>query len=433
MSTAHEAFALDAFNAELARDAEVVDRINSEFYGKILFPWAPATLERLASPTHAIKMVGHDVGRYAEGILPLRGARIWAAGCGTNQALVTALRFPTAQVVGSDLSAESLALCRTTADAVGVRNLELRHESINGVEYRDEFDLVVCTGVVHHNADPETPVRRLRDAVKPAGLVEFMVYNRYHRIQTTAFQKALRALARGSSDAVDVEREAALARSLIRSFDVECEMKRFLSEFEGLPDAHFADALLQPVEYSYTVASLDQLLRRCGLELWAPLTDAFSRSFGETDWNLDFADASLQQRYEALPDVARWQVTNLLRGETSPMLWFYLRRDDSPYGSDCEAEAERCRRFAETRFRPTRTLKQLYRRDAAGGYAASGKARPFPGIPSDPRARAVYEALDPEAPLADAIDRAGLDRRLPTLSHLRGHLATTGYPYLEAC
>jgi len=93
------------------------------------------------------KMLGQDIGNWDRPVVPKNGA-VWVAGCGTNQALITALKFPEANVLGSDLSEESLAVCRKNADSLGVGNLELRRESISDVKYVGEFDYVLCTGVM---------------------------------------------------------------------------------------------------------------------------------------------------------------------------------------------------------------------------------------------------------------------------------------------
>jgi 2-polyprenyl-3-methyl-5-hydroxy-6-metoxy-1,4-benzoquinol methylase len=85
-----------------------------------------------------------------------------------------------------------------------ISNLELRQESLNDIEYKHKFDYIICTGVIHHNASPETALNTLAKALKPTGILELMVYNRYHRIETTAFQKAIRILA-GNREALALE------------------------------------------------------------------------------------------------------------------------------------------------------------------------------------------------------------------------------------
>ena len=136
-----------------------VDQTNASFYGRFPFPWRPMKFDRLIDPHFHTIMLNQNLGDWTHQTLSGR-LKIWVAGCGTNQAVITALNFPEAQVIGSDLSKASLELGATTAQELGVKNLELRNESINHVPYAEEFDYVICTGVIHHNANPETTLQK---------------------------------------------------------------------------------------------------------------------------------------------------------------------------------------------------------------------------------------------------------------------------------
>jgi 2-polyprenyl-3-methyl-5-hydroxy-6-metoxy-1,4-benzoquinol methylase len=92
----------------------------------------------------------------------------------------TALRFPKGAVLGSDLSSESLEAANGTARALGISNLELKRESINQITYQAEFDYVISTGVVMINTDPQTTLTKIAAALKPDGILELMVYNKFH-------------------------------------------------------------------------------------------------------------------------------------------------------------------------------------------------------------------------------------------------------------
>ena len=261
-------------------------------------------------------------------MLPTR-PKIWVAGCGRNQALITALKFPHAEVLGSDLSAESLADCRKNAYWLKVENLELRRESLNEVTYADRFDYVICTGVIHHNADPKVPLLALKKGLKPQGVMELMVYDTYHRLETAGFQEAVRRIL-GNLRSPDLELELPVAQKLVHSFSTPCRMKESLAVFRdpACLEAHFCDALLQPVEHSYTVAGLAELAGNCGLELLTFAIDQYSKENGAIDWNLELTEPSVRDRYFSLPDVERWQISNVMLQGDSPLLWFYLQRRD---------------------------------------------------------------------------------------------------------
>ena len=63
-----------------------------------------------------------------------------------------------------------------------LENLELHQLPIERVhEIGRSFDLVVCTGVLHHLPDPDCGLRALRDVLRPSGAMRLMVYARYGR------------------------------------------------------------------------------------------------------------------------------------------------------------------------------------------------------------------------------------------------------------
>jgi 2-polyprenyl-3-methyl-5-hydroxy-6-metoxy-1,4-benzoquinol methylase len=419
----------DAQNLALATSDGEVDALNAEFYGAIRYPWPPFSFERLDEPRFWADMLDQDVGRRGNPVLPAGGARVWVAGCGTNQAVITALMFPGAQVLGTDVSAESLDVAAANARQLGVPNLELRRESILQGDRRGEFDYVICTGVIHHTASPALALERLAASLRPTGVMQLMVYNRYHRTRTTAFQKAVRAMLGDGGYAYQAELD--LARDFVQRYARPGEMAGWLAEYRDAPEAVLADSLIQPVEHSYTVESLERMAGGAGLELLAPAPNTLDATNGTLHWELEMGDPGLQRTYDALPDARRWQVTNLLLLGASPMLWFYLQRRDSPHPR--RSTRELCETFLDSRFAPARTTRQVHTR-ADGAYrTAPDQETPFPVVRGRGDVRRIYDALDPQAPMRATLQRLGIPvDALPVVNRLRILLASSVYPYLRA-
>jgi 2-polyprenyl-3-methyl-5-hydroxy-6-metoxy-1,4-benzoquinol methylase len=419
----------DAPAPTMGRSDEDVDALNAAFYGAIRFPWPPFYFERLDEPRFWADMLDLDTGRWGRPVLPVDGGRIWVAGCGTNQAVITALMFPGAAVVGSDVSAGSLEVAERNARQLGVANLELREESILQARYAAEFDSVVCTGVIHHCAHPPAALARLAAALRPAGVLQLMVYNRCHRTAITAFQRALRVLRGGG--AYDYEAELRLARRFVHHASVGGEMGELLGEYRDAPDARLADALIQPVEHGYTVESLEAMAAGAGLELLAPFPAASDAAEGSVHWELELGDPELQAAYDALLDARRWQVTNLLRLDDSPMLWFYLRRADSPVPR--RTTRELCDDFLASRHEPARTVRRMHLGGPDGSFRpVPDQEAPFPVARGRGDARRVLDALDPDAPLRATLDRLGIAYGdLRAANRLRVGLASTAFPFLR--
>lgn len=416
------------FNIDGSLGAADVDAINSEFYAEINYPWAPMILPVYQDGAFWPEVMNHELGRSGEHALR-PDMKIWVAGCGTNQAVLTALRFPEATVIGSDISTTSLETCRKLADQAGATNLTLREESLNEVIYRGEFDYVLCTGVVHHNADPAATLRNVAKAVKPTGVMELMIYNFYHRILTTAYQKAIRILA-GSGSKPDIEKEMPLTRALIERFPVANHLSAFLDEQKNAPPAAIADYFLQPVEYSYTVYSFRDLCREAGLELTSYCVNQFDNMNARTNWMLDIADERVRQAHLDLPDIDRWQVTNLLLGELTPLLWFFTQPENSTLNRRTDAEAREA--FLDTIYMPRKTYVVQYRRQG-DGYKKSDSTISFP-VPARPaceEAALVYDNCDGYRPMRVILKALRIDPDPRTVETLRNALITTGNPYLE--
>lgn len=421
----------DSQNVDLATSRAEVDALNAEFYGAIRYPWPPSYFEGLADRRFWADMLDQDLGRWSRPVLPCGAGRVWVAGCGTNQAVITALMFPDAQVVGSDVSAGSLEVAGRNAGQLGVTNLELRHESIHEAGYAEEFDYVICTGVIHHTADPAGALASLAAALRPAGVMQLMVYNRYHRVMPTAFQKAVRTLLGRGGYAY--QEELALARRFVLHYAGPGEIGEWLAARRDAPEAQLADALIQPVEHSYTVESLHQMADGAGLELLAPSPNQVDATRDTLHWEVEMGDDELQRLYDALPDVRRWQVTNLLLQDASPMLWFYLQRRDSPWRR--LSTRELCEALLGRRFVPTRTTRKVHLAAGPGGpYRPTPDHEvPFPARPRRGAAQRVFEALDPQAPLRVTLQRAGIAADPPReVERVRLLVASSAFPYLRA-
>jgi cephalosporin hydroxylase/SAM-dependent methyltransferase len=421
--------ALIGDETDSAAPVSEVDKTNAAFYKKFPYPWPPMKFEFLLDPHFETTMLNQAIGDWGDSVVPKR-PRVWVAGCGTNLAVYTCLKFPEAAVLGSDLSTTSLSMCADTARQLGVSNLELREETINEVAYREQFDLIVCTGVIHHNARPEVTLGRLSAALKPEGVLEVMVYNRYHFIVPAALQKAIRMLAGGPSPQPDMELELAIAKALCRRFPLDNAVSNYLARVRNSPDSMLADLITQPVLYSYTVESLAALADSCGLELAAPYLDAMDKAQGRISWDMEFDDPDLRARYDALPDERRWHISNLLMHEKSPMLWFYLRRKDR--AGRRKSEREVCEEFLDTRFVRTGTTQRFYLRDGEGKYRLSPDSVPYPVAAPPPAVRELVNSIDPAVPVRETFKRLGLETSFHVVNRARLMTTTSAFPYLRA-
>ena len=193
---------------------------------------------------------------------PRANREILVAGCGTSQAAIHALREPDARITAIDISETSLLCTRDLRQKYGLRNLHLHRLAVEETgELGQMFDQIVCTGVLHHLADPDTGLRALRNVLAPTGAMHLMVYATYGRAGIFMMQEYCRLLG--------VEATEQELRSLGATIDALSAdhpiagVARRTKDFT-YPDA-LADALLHPQDRAYTVPQLYAWLERCGL------------------------------------------------------------------------------------------------------------------------------------------------------------------------
>src|SRR5580692_6351817 len=193
---------------------------------------------------------------------PAGNQEILIAGCGTSQAARYALGEPTARVTGIDISETSLRHTRRLQRKYELPNLTLHQLPIERVrELGQDFDFIVCTGVLHHLPDPDLGLSMLREVLRPDGAMQLMVYATYGRLGIYMIQEYCHLLGIGTSER-DLRELGAALGSLPGDHPISDVLRR-AKDF--LRPASMADALLHPQDRAYTVPELYAWLERCGM------------------------------------------------------------------------------------------------------------------------------------------------------------------------
>ena len=111
-------------------------------------------------------------------------ARVLEAGCGTGQ-LGNFLSIAQRRVLSVDMCLNSLRLGQRFKHQNQLTGVTFAQMNLFRLPLRPaSFDVVICTGVLHHTADPHEGYRRLLTLVRPGGHINIGLYNRYARLQT---------------------------------------------------------------------------------------------------------------------------------------------------------------------------------------------------------------------------------------------------------
>ena len=119
---------------------------------------------------------------------------VLVAGCGTGLgAIQMALGYgANARILAIDLSAASLVYAWRMADRFGVRNIQFMladiHELAGIAEMLSHFQVIECTGVLHHMADTFAGWRALMKCLAPEGIMRVAIYSAIARSKLTALR-----------------------------------------------------------------------------------------------------------------------------------------------------------------------------------------------------------------------------------------------------
>jgi len=111
------------------------------------------------------------------------------AGCGTEQAAIIAKLSPQHDVIGVDLSSNSLKNQKRLIDKHKINNLKLICSDFRELKFEQKFDLIISTGVIHHLEDPGSALKYFYENIKDDGAISLMVYGNKSTFATNELRK----------------------------------------------------------------------------------------------------------------------------------------------------------------------------------------------------------------------------------------------------
>jgi SAM-dependent methyltransferase len=323
--------------------------------------------------------------------------QVLVAGCGTSQAARHAIRRPDSHVVGIDLSTASLGRTEEIKQQHGLSNLELARLPIERAgELGRSFDLIVCTGVLHHLPDPAEGLSALRGVLAPDGAIHLMVYGSYGRAGVAMLQEYCRRLAVGADD-----REIRDLALTLTALPHSHPLARLLAESPDFrrKDA-LADALLNPQERAFSVPQLFDLLESNGLCFgrWVRQAPYLPQCSG-------LAATPHAGRLAALPVQEQYAVTELFRG-TMLRHSLIAYRDDAPGdGGVPRFEGETWLRYVPTRLPEAVCVRERLPEGAAAVLINRAHEHRDLFLPVEAEQLRLYEAIDGKTAITGLLER----------------------------
>jgi SAM-dependent methyltransferase len=170
---------VDVLRSEIERTYTEVSTDPSKDF---IFPTGRAWAEALGYPQPELSRVPeatvesfagvanpHSLGRIEE------GATVLDLGCGAGTDLLIAAQLvgPSGRVVGVDMTASMLARARASADAMGLRNVELHQSLIEALPVDDaSVDVVISNGVIDLVPDKDSVFDEIDRVLRPGGRLQ---------------------------------------------------------------------------------------------------------------------------------------------------------------------------------------------------------------------------------------------------------------------
>lgn len=90
-------------------------------------------------------------------------------------------RFPDAHVLGIDMLPDAVAVCNTIAKKIKNENVKFICNSIENIQEKNQFDLIVCVDILEHIEDDTTAILSLYNALTNKGTLILHVPALYRR------------------------------------------------------------------------------------------------------------------------------------------------------------------------------------------------------------------------------------------------------------
>jgi len=140
-------------------------------------------LDRLNGPTQRVLLTSKWLPAVPGLVDRLQsGARAADVGCGAGTAaILMAEAFPASEIVGFDVSEESLSLARGRSG--NISNVEFHQYDAEEIPIEPGFDFITTFDVIHDLVDPLAGMQRIAEALHPGGLYLMMEPNASSNLQ----------------------------------------------------------------------------------------------------------------------------------------------------------------------------------------------------------------------------------------------------------
>jgi len=213
---------------------------------------------------------------------PNSSPNILIAGCGTGNQIINASRYKNAQITAIDISKNSLAYAKRKSLEYNMRNIRLQQlDILDANQLADIYDVIECSGVLHHMQNPAKGLAALNRKLKPGGYFKIGLYSKLARQKVSAARKLIQNMGiQSTPEGIRDFRKQVLDDD---HQDLK-DLSELASDFYSLSECR--DLCFHVQEHQFTTETLEKLLEAeklvfCGFMLPKSIKAAYQHRFPE--------------------------------------------------------------------------------------------------------------------------------------------------------
>lgn len=209
-------------------------------------------------------------------------AKVLIAGCGTGNQIVNASRYKNAEITAIDISRNSLAYAIRKSREYKMNQIKFEHlDILDAGKLQNHFDVIECSGVLHHMDNPAEGLAALNHQLKPGGFIKIGLYSALARSQVSLARKRIQELGIQSTPEGIREFRRGIFNGEFQEFK---NVSTLVNDFYSLSECR--DLCFHVQEHQFTTESLQQLLEAenlkfCGFMLPQPIKTAYQQQYPE--------------------------------------------------------------------------------------------------------------------------------------------------------
>ena len=203
-------------------------------------------------------------------VVSTEGKTILDAGCGSGyKSLVLAIANPGAEIVGVDLSSESVKLARERLKYHGIEQAEFHAMAIEDLSSLGRsFDYINCDETLYFFPNPATGLAAMKSVLKPKGLIRTNLHSAWQRAPLYRAQSMFKLMGLFESNPEELEIELVKEVMGALSPHVDLKQRTWKPQYatgDKSEEVILANFLLQG-DRGFTVPEMFEALREADLE-----------------------------------------------------------------------------------------------------------------------------------------------------------------------